>query len=232
MKEVTLLEDAINNISQELEENLEFTKHHINQELKNKYYSIIYLCQIYELSKDIKILIENNTFSSAPTIFRSILDCLYNILNMEINPNFIDELAFKSVSDEERRIRLLNRDKSSINYWSELKSDLEKKDMLSDLKKYKNIHNNEHVYRTVYSWLSKNVHNDLLKLENKFFKEMNGVWQINYDTGIKDTDEASKFINSVIGSIYCALDSTLKIHNVKNSTYSEKIIKMSEEVTF
>ncbi len=205
----------------------------LNEDDKNKFYSILFLCKFYEIVKDIKVLLEAGKLYSVPILLRSINEILYDLKNIEKTPYYLETLAYNSSLQEIKRIKILTEIKecqpddqllSQNKLFSEIieNTPLTAKKILTKLDKFKNVDGDDLFYRIVYSYLSKESHSDIISLENHFVEMVNGNIIFRYDIN-EGNFSLSELINIVNVVIYESIITVGNINEIDISDFKKEL---------
>jgi hypothetical protein len=157
-------------------------KLHVNKDEKNKIFSILFICKFYDTIKDIALLLHNDSLNSIPILLRVAIVILYDLKNIEINPHYLEFLVYSSAKNEIKRINQIEKIKVIDDELKKAREDYSllidnmdipkkaKKGEIPEIFKFNNVIGDDLFYRIVYSYLSKEIHSNILLLEKQYLK--------------------------------------------------------------
>ncbi len=204
-----------------------------DERLKNRFYSILFMCKFYELIYDINILIKSNRYNSVPVLFRAALEVSIDIKNIGNSDKYIYKLAYTKAKKEKKRLEILERNKE-YDATQDLKEQIEvyksiegsiPEDCRKEVNiydKFKGIDQSELLYRIVYSKLCKETHSDMEEMERHFYKQKGGKHTFIYDVGTTDLDK-KEFVDSIILTILETIVAVAKINKIDTLRYEKSL---------
>ncbi len=208
----------------------------VNDQKKDKFYSVLFLCKFFELIYDINVLIKAGRLNSVPILFRAALEVSFDIKNILKSDNYLDKLAYFAAKGEIKRLKSLcniNQKppsvnvKDYINTLEEIISNIpeacHKEVQIKD--KFKKIEGNDILHTVVYSKLCKETHSNIIEIEKHFLKLIKGKYAFVFDVSTIDLDK-NMFINGIVLTILETIITVAKITEQDTSEYESQLDKI------
>jgi len=213
---------------------IEELKLRLNNDEKNKIFSILFICKFYDIVKDIELLLRNDSLNSILILLRVAIVVLYDLKNIEKNPHYLESLVYSSAKGEIKRINQIEKFGAIDDTLKKVRDDYsllidnmnipenEKKDKIDEIHKFNKITGDDLFYRKVYSYLSNEIHSNIFLLEKQYMKT-NGnkiTFTYNDNHSLFTKEELIKIINM---TIYEVLITISKIFSLDVSKYESML---------
>ena len=197
----------------------------------NKFYTLLFLCKLYETNSDINLLIQNDRLNSVPILLRSALEISIDIKNIKKSDTYIQTLAYSAAVKKIERLNSISKFKQrepTAKVKREIKNlegcieniSPECQKSLSMRSKFQKVKKHKALYPIAYSRLCAQTHSDIVELENQFFHSNDGKYEIHFDVG-KSCIDRDTLINSIILMILDTLVTAAEIIDLDSTKYRE-----------